>query len=174
MKKITFITLFLLFVSPVFCQTSEVTIAKKNELKLNAAFLLGGVFEASYERILSEESAFGASIYIPLETDYDQYTKFNLTPYYRYYFGKKVAAGFFFEGFGSLNTYQDYFYNENSNIEHVTNTDFALGFGIGSKWITKKGFLFEINGGLGRNLFNSKDTDYQLVGRGGISVGYRF
>ena len=103
--------------------------------------------------------------------------------YYRYYFGKKPATGFFAEGFGSINSYEDYEWKYDYNTidntsysssKHIQRTDFALGFGLGSKWITKKGFLFEINAGVGRNLFNSSDTDYDIIGRGGVSFGYRF
>ena len=74
-----------------------------------------------------------------------------------------------------INSYEynnNYYYNGISNSGNKT--DFALGFGIGGKWITKKGFVFEINSGVGRNLFNSNDNDYQIVGRGGITLGYRF
>ena len=70
-----------------------------------------------------------------------------------------------------------YLYNQTTQMARsITITDFALGFGIGGKWITKKGFLFEINSGIGRNLFNpkSRDNDYQIVGRGGITIGYRY
>ena len=76
-----------------------------------------------------------------------------------------------------LNSYDDSIYTEANNYssyDDVTRTDFALGFGLGAKWVTKKGFIFEINGGVGRNLFNSSDTDFEIVGRGGITLGYRF
>jgi len=145
----------------------------KNEMKINAAFLVAGALDISYERILNEESAFGASLFLAIDEDID--TKLAFTPYYRYYFGKKPAAGFFAEGFGMLNNYDSYKYNTIGNESRTTNrTDFALGFGLGAKWITKKGFIFEINGGVGRNLFNSTDTDYEIVGRSGITFGYRF
>jgi hypothetical protein len=50
-----------------------------------------------------------------------------------------------------------------------------LGIGLGGKWITKKGLLLEVNAGVGRNLFNNRyDRDFELIGRGGITVGYRF
>jgi hypothetical protein len=154
-------------------QENEAVSFKKNEMKVNAAFLVAGALDVSYERIINEESAFGASLFLAIDDDID--TKVMLTPYYRYYFGKKPAAGFFAEGFGMLNNYESYKYNTIGNESRTTNrTDFALGFGLGAKWITKKGFLFEINGGVGRNLFNSTDTDYEIVGRGGITFGYRF
>ena len=148
----------------------------KNEIKGNALFLVAGALEVTYERILTEETSFGASVFIAITEDFD--TNFALTPYYRFYFGQKPAAGFFVEGFGSLNSYDDSIYTgENSSYNYykeVSRTDFALGFGLGSKWITKSGFLFEINAGVGRNLFNSSDTDHEILGRGGITLGYRF
>lgn len=155
---------------------------KRNELKINVAFLMAGAFDVSYERIINEESAFGTSLFIAADNDIDN--KFMLTPYYRYYFGRKPASGFYAEGFGSLNSYvgYEYIYNYDSanNYYYYTpsknmeRTDFALGFGLGGKWITKKGFLFEINAGIGRNLLNSQDTDFEIIGRGGIFFGYRF
>lgn len=154
---------------------------KKNEIKGNALMLVAGAFEATYERLINEESGIGVSLFIPYDNTIA--TKFSLTPYYRFYFGKKPAAGFFAEGFGMINSYE---YSTNNGMTYsngmplgvindkVNRADFALGFGIGSKWITKKGFVFEINGGVGRNIFNSNNTDYQIVGRGGITLGYRF
>lgn len=155
-----------------FGYSQEKVDSPKNEIKLNTLFLIVGALDVSYERIINEESAFGASLFLAIDDDID--TKLMFTPYYRYYFGKKPASGFFAEGFGMLNNYESYKYNTVGNESIITTrTDFALGFGLGAKWITKKGFIFEINGGVGRNLFNSTDTDYEIVGRGGITFGYR-
>ncbi|MCA6421409.1 MAG: DUF3575 domain-containing protein [Flavobacterium sp.] len=148
----------------------------RNELKGNALALVFGSFNVSYERILSEESAVGVAVNLPFDNkNWD--INYTLTGYYRYYFGKKPAAGFFGEAFGMLNNVDDYVYNDGTNYyELKTLTDFALGIGLGGKWVTKKGLLLEINGGLGRNLFNNQydDRDFELIGRLGISVGYRF
>jgi hypothetical protein len=149
----------------------------KNEIKGNALFLVAGAVEVTYERLLNEESGIGVSLFVPYVNDVSQ--NFNLTTYYRFYFGKKPAAGFFVEGFGMLNSYSENYdmYDSNFNVVKIdgeNTTDFALGFGLGGKWVTKRGFVFEINGGVGRNLFNSNDADYEIVGRGGITLGYRF
>jgi hypothetical protein len=149
----------------------------KNEIKGNALFLVAGAVEVTYERLLNEESGIGVSLFVPYVNDVSQ--NFNLTPFYRFYFGKKPAAGFFVEGFGMLNSYSENYdmYDSNFNVVKIdgeNTTDFALGFGLGGKWVTKRGFVFEINGGVGRNLFNSNDADYEIVGRGGITLGYRF
>jgi hypothetical protein len=170
-KTITLLCVFCCCIA--FGQEKEVPTFKKNEMKINAAFLVAGALEVSYERIINEESAFGTSLFLAIDDDIE--TKIMFTPYYRYYFGKKPAAGFFAEGFGMLNNYESFKYNITGNESRTSNrTDFALGFGLGAKWITKKGFIFEINGGVGRNLFNSTDTDYEIIGRGGITFGYRF
>ena len=177
MKKL-FTLLFLSSFLFGFSQEKESTDFKRNELKGNALMLVAGAAEFTYERLLNEESAVGVSLFFPYDDNIN--INFSLTPYYRFYFGKKPAAGFFAEGFGMLNSYQyDHFVYGNGNYSTLKTgnaTDFALGFGIGGKWLTKEGFVFEINSGVGRNLFNSisRDYDYQIVGRGGITLGYRF
>lgn len=159
-----------------YSQDDKQTDFKRNEIKGNALFLVAGAFEFTYEHLLNEESGVGVSLFVPYDNDID--VNFSLTPYYRYYFGKKPAAGFFVEGFGMLDSYtqpaseSNWFSNYVGPEKDVT--DFALGFGLGAKWITNKGFIFEINGGVGRNLFNSSNTDYEFVSRGGITLGYRF
>jgi hypothetical protein len=159
-----------------FSQEKETIDFKKNELKGNALFLVLGAVELTYERIINEDAGLGISLFFVAEDEFD--TNFSLAPYYRAYFGKKTAAGFFVEGFSMINTgvnSRTYYYDNNgnlSNIEKDRYTDFALGFGLGSKWIHKRGFVFEINAGIGRNLFS--DNSPEIVGRGGITLGYRF
>jgi len=51
-------------------------------------------------------------------------------------------------------------------------TDFAVGISVGAKFVTKRGFIAEIYAGIGRDLLNN--SDIEVVGRGGISIGYRF
>ena len=181
MKKI--VALVCLFVFAFgYSQESQKVDLPKNEIKGNALFLVAGALEVTYEHLLNEESGVGISLFVPYDNDIN--VNFSLTPYYRFYFGKKRAAGFFVEGFGMLNSYtqETYYYAYEDfppygTLETVTKdniTDFALGFGLGGKWVTNRGFVFEINGGVGRNLFNSSDTDTEIVGRGGITLGYRF
>jgi hypothetical protein len=102
-------------------------------------------------------------IFITLKDDFE--TDFAITPDYRYYFGRKAAAGFFLEGFGPLNNNSNYIedsteiliqYTE-SEIEKIT--DFGLGYRLSGNWLTRKGFILEINFGIGQNLFNSKGND---------------
>lgn len=148
----------------------------KNEIKGNALALILGSLAFTYERILNEESAVGFTINAPLN-DYVFDVNYTATAYYRYYFGEKPAAGFFGEAFGMLNSVDDYVYDDgfSSYYEQREVTDFAIGVGLGGKWVTKKGLVLELNVGVGRNLFNNQfDRDYTIVGRGGVSIGYRF
>jgi hypothetical protein len=135
-----------------------------------------GAVELTYERLITDDSGLGISLFFVNEDEFE--TSFSLTPYYRAYFGKKPAAGFFVEGFSMINTGVSsiYYRSDNNGNLIVTDkdrfTDFALGFGVGSKWVHKRGFTFEVNAGIGRNLL-SRDSP-EVVPRGGITLGYRF
>ncbi|TRX23444.1 DUF3575 domain-containing protein [Flavobacterium franklandianum] len=176
MKKL-FVLLCISIFTLGYSQDDKLTDFKRNEIKGNALFLVLGAVEVTYERLPNENSGLGVSLFFVSEEDFD--TSFSLTPFYRAYFGKKPAAGFFVEGFSMINTgkngsysYYDYNTNTSYNVEGEKYTDFALGFGLGSKWVHKRGFVFEINAGIGRNLFSNNSPE--VVGRGGITLGYRF
>ncbi len=146
----------------------------QNEIKVNALYLVAGAVEITYERYLNDESSFGISAMVPYIDDSD--VNYYISPYYRIYFGKNPVSGFYLEGFGMLNSVKEDFYiisgfdpmNDNKNV-----TDFALGIGLGGKWVTKGNFIGEIGVGFGRNLFEN-NRDYEFVGKIGITVGYRF
>ena len=152
-----------------------------DELKINAFNLITFTYmDLSYERLLNEEASLGVSVLFNIGDEneiLDYFRNFSITPYYRQYFSKQYAEGFFVEGFGMLNSGEDYYYsfdeqgNETNSGE--TYTDFALGISVGGKFVTKRGFIAEIYTGLGRNLLGD-DTAPEIVSRGGISLGYRF
>ncbi|MFD0844217.1 DUF3575 domain-containing protein [Flaviramulus multivorans] len=178
MKKSLLFLLASLFISySAFSQeeNEETTTGQQNfnELKLNGLFLILGAFEATYERTLNEESGIGVTAFLPIDNDVSDDIKYYISPYYRLYFGEKYAAGFYVEGFGMLNST-----NRNIDLfdtdEDDFRTDFALGIGLGGKWMTKSGFIGELGFGVGRNLFNNSNTDYEFIGKGGITIGYRF
>ena len=157
MKKLYILLCLSSFLSG-YSQEKDTLDFKRNELKGNALLLVVGAGEITYERLLTEESGIGVSLLFSYDDNI--YTKFSLTPYYRFYFGKKPAAGFFAEAFGMLNTYEgenfSYYNGSDPMIKGEEITDFAIGFGLGGKWVTKKGFVFEVNSGIGRNLLNKK------------------
>ena len=166
MKKIVFF--FTLGITSL-CWSQEITDInnKKNEVKANAFNLIVVKFlDLSYEYLLNEEGSLGVSLLFNLSDSDKHYgykhRKFSITPYYRQFLFDKNAKGFFVEGFGMLNSIQD-----KSNY-----TDFALGFSLGIKFVTKMGLVAEIYCGVGRNLLN-KDI-LNIVMRGGLSLGCRF
>lgn len=153
----------------------------KNEFKINALYFVLGAAELQYERILNEESSIGVRTLFTLDDEPAFYRRpFNLDGFYRFYFGKKPAAGFFVEGLASYNSFRDENYSYNSSTGQSTSTydrvnGFGLGLQVGGKWITRKGIIFEINGGVGRNIISSAEfPEDRIFGRFGISTGYRF
>ena len=187
MKKIAvFLAVIISFIASA--QEKEVPVFKKNEIKGNALFLIVGAIELTYERILDEDSGAGLTLFVAYDED-NFNMKYNVTPYYRFYFGEKPAAGFFLSGFAMYNQFDDYYYDcdydyggydENGfyyyyydDKKEISN-NFALGLGVGAKWVIKKGFVLELSGGIGRNLYKSNDYAPDFVGNGGVILGYRF
>ena len=194
MKKI--ILVFSLLISFIaFSQEKEENkfkyqqdIGKKHEIKLNAFNLIAlSALDVSYEKLISPNSSYGVALFYnfsDLEDDIVFDKRFSLTPFYRWFFSEtRYARGFFVEGFGMLNTYNEDYYDfdhNNNTSKHVSNnqTAFALGISVGGKFVTKQGFTTEVYLGIGRNLIKSdNDDDFfdtDVVGRFGISLGYRF
>ncbi|RIA08420.1 uncharacterized protein DUF3575 [Flavobacteriaceae bacterium MAR_2010_72] len=180
MKQILIVLALLISVITLQAQNDDFqNVDRKNEVKLNALYLVLGAFEGTYEHLLNEESGIGVSLFLPIDADVNDDVNYYISPYYRFYFGSKFASGFFLEGFGMLNSVNDraYYYNDglDPTIEEKNVTDFALGIGLGGKWVTKRGLIGELNLGIGRNLFSSSEyDDNEFVGKLGITVGYRF
>jgi len=153
---------------------------RKNELKVNMTNLIGFKWaDFAYERVINEESTFGASVLFALDNDddsgLDEIRKFSLTPYYRHFFSKKYAQGFFVEGFGMIHSGEDEFFVDDINGGRFTEQnyiDFAIGVSAGAKFVTKRGFVAEIYLGIGRDLLGK--SEIEVVSRGGIALGYRF
>ena len=196
MKKITLLLLLAFLTLQINAQEKEGTkeskfpqdVDKKYELKINAFNLIAfAAIDISYERLIDENSSYGVAVFYNFSdyanSDIAFPKKFSITPYYRWFFSEnKYARGFFIEGFGMLNTYQDnYSYDFNSNYGKIeTQTSFALGISVGGKFVIKEGFTAEVLAGVGRNLIKGEslesyqDFQNEVIGRFGISLGYRF
>lgn len=158
---------------------SESQFERKDEIKVDLIQpLIGGSIEAIYERNLNKKSSIGIAALYMFTDKFDEDMNYSLTPYYRRFFGKKYAAGFFVEGFGMFSsidgkkvyeTQEQLTFTEGADVY-----DLSLGLGLGSKWVTKSGFIFEINLGGGKQLFNADKTDHNQVLRYGCKLGYRF
>jgi len=152
---------------------------KNNEIKLNAIAPLWQSFQVTYERHLNHNSSLGLSFYKVFDnTKNEEDLNYWISPYYRRYFGKKYASGWFVEGFGMLTSIDGKkIYSSEDHSIYIENPDvidFALGAGGGWKWVSKSGFLFEANAGCGSLLFNAKKTDHNIVTKFSLSAGYRF
>ena len=150
---------------------------KNNEIKINVILPLFGAVEGGYERFLNKNSSLGISGFIVFDNKKEDDMNFYISPYYRYYFGKKYASGFFAEGFGmftSIDGKKIYSSNKLTFTEGKNVYDLALGAGLGYKLVTKQGLVFEANTAYGRLVFNADKTDHNQVIKLGFSVGYQF
>jgi hypothetical protein len=179
MKSLFLVIVMLFSFFVVNAQNDNSENEKKNELKLNVLLPLTGALEGTYERNLNKKSSLGVSVFTVFNNDKsNDDLNYSVSPYYRRYFGKKFASGFFAEGFGMLSSIDGkkiYDINDNSIFTEGSDViDFSLGLGLGSKWVTKSGFIFEVNAGWGKLLFNADKTDHTQVVRLGFHLGYRF
>jgi len=179
MKKFLLISAFFATFLQLHAQEGE---EKQNDIMISPIELIAGpALNVSYERLLNESSGIGINVALLFNSDdsIDGVTS-QISPYYRMYFGKKYASGFFIEGFAPITmsndrNYDTYFYSDpygNSSFEIEDNTTFGLGFGFGGKWIARKNILFEASAGIARR-FGSGNFD-PITGKGMLGIGYRF
>lgn len=165
---------------------------KKNEISINPLNLIAfGALDIGYERVLNNNSTLGFDLFYSLvdrdndedfiSTDdiFDKEIAF--TTSFKYFFGNRIARGFYVEGFGMLSSgeheeYIEVFDNQGNFISasdvELDYTDFAIGFAVGGKFVTKNGFFIDIGFGIGRNLFSNKSPD--IIVRPNLYLGYRF
>ncbi|OXA81299.1 Protein of unknown function [Flavobacterium aquidurense] len=180
MKKTLLVAVILFSFFSVKAQNETIVdpYQKNNELKLNVISPLSGSIEATYERLLNKKSSLGISFLTVYDDTINDDLNYYISPYYRRYFGKKYASGFFAEGFGMLTSIDGKkIYDSEDHSKFTENpdvTDGAIGVGLGGKWLTKSGFVFEINAGYGFLLFNANKTNHNIVNKIGLNVGYRF
>ena len=159
-------------------ETESNPFEKKNDITINAIAAFNKTLNVSYERHLNNRSSLGIYYFHVLTTDTSNDMNYSISPYYRRYFGKKYASGWFVEGFGMLaSTDGKKIYTSEDHSIYAENADvinFALGAGGGWKWVSKSGFLFEANIGYGGILINADKTDHTIVAKFGLSAGYRF
>ncbi|GGE43421.1 DUF3575 domain-containing protein [Psychroflexus planctonicus] len=146
-----------------------------NEIRLNALYLLLGAFEANYEYVLNENSGIGLTVMYTYDDDLWEF-KHQISGYYRQYFAKKYAGGFYGEVFAMYNSIEDYdYYYTGSYTEFKENNshNLGIGFAFGTKLISRNNLLLDVGIGLARNIYTSREDDW-LVPRFNVSFGYRF
>lgn len=190
MKNLYFL-LFLFITSITFAQdaqNNETTEPDKrnitqNELSIGALNLVAfGALDLTYERIIDQNSSWAVEAFIKaLDRDNENvgdafYKDFSLTGKYKYFFGDRYARGFYVHGFGMLSNGEyvqsEYYSNGGYQSSLESYTDFALGFGLGGKFVSAGGFFLDLNAGIGRNLFNENAPT--IVGQFNVNLGFRF
>jgi len=156
----------------------------KNELSIGAFNLVVfGALDIAYERIITPNSSWAVEAFVlALNNDNigDPYEKdYSLTGKYKYFFSDRTAWGFYVNGLamissGEFTRYEDiliddYYIGRNTTKNY---TDFALGFGLGGKFVSKQGFFLDLSTGIGRNLL-SEDSP-TIVGQFNVDLGFRF
>ncbi|MFK5890963.1 MAG: DUF3575 domain-containing protein [Flavobacteriaceae bacterium] len=174
-KNIPFIFLCF-FTNFLFSQENKTTLPT-HELRLNLLYAAVGLPEISYEKIINNESSYGVSFAFSLDSYID--LNYIILPYYRHYFSKKRAAGFFMEANASLGSFKGSFYGYLSDDGRYYGSDVGnrtgagLGFSIGQKFITKQNWTANITLGVSRNIVNNIfiDGSYPRIE---IALGKRF
>lgn len=132
------------------------------------------ILNVSYERLINQDSGIGVNGIFFLEDEDSKFTQ--ISPYYRAYFGKKYASGFFAEAFVPITMRRDIKYhydNKTATEKEIKDTTLGLGVGFGGKWVAKKNIVFEASIGIARK-FGADDYFEDLTGKGMLGIGYRF
>ena len=174
-----------------------------SEIKLDFIDLLSQpALNIGYEKINDSYSSYGADIFLNFNGNNSSSSwseKFSLNPFYRFYFLNKTdfgGEGYFAEIFIKFSNIEynreTYYYDPMPNEPYTINEeikvwDIAPGFGVGRKWVNKKGWTFEYMVGVGRFLFTDNGNDdctncgydvydnrAEATFKGGISIGKRF
>lgn len=193
LKHIVCCVAITLLALPTLHAQEQQTNYEKNEVKINAFNLI--IFKAldvSYEHILNPNSTVGISVLANLQnepgwlSDISEMPFYNehiaITPYYRHFFMNRYAKGFFLEAFGMFNNqkifeeYHNWGDDDETHYDYTgRSSNFAVGIAVGGKVVSRKNFVFEFFGGVGRNIIQSEpDIATELVPRVGINLGYRF
>lgn len=165
----------------------------KNEISINPINIIAfGALDIDYERVLTNNTTLGFDFFYRfsdnIDSDDDVIDRDGIfdkeiafTTQFKYFFGSRVARGFYVEAFGMLSSgeHDNYVtvFDDLGNFVRSGDvaeeyTDFALGFGVGGKFVAKNGFFLDIGFGIGRNLFNEKSP--QIIVRPNLYIGYRF
>lgn len=141
---------------------------KKNEIRVNLFTGLLGLPELNYERLLNDNSGLGIATSVALESKEYMTTRALLIPYYRMYFGKGYASGFFIEGNMALSFEQQPHYNWSiwplPPVQYKSGVYYGLGSAIGVKLENRNRLIGEVFLGAGRLFGDSYDGGYLRMG----------
>lgn len=159
MKKFLFV--MALFAAALNLQAQETAdgSVRQNDILVSPIELIAiPMLNISYERLLNENSGIGINgmFYFGNDAD-DDYRLNQISPYYRMYFGRKYASGFFVEGFVPITMTKDTYYDFYAGPGYISqqpreenNTTIGIGIGFGGKWVARKNVVFEASTGIAR------------------------
>lgn len=178
-KKLLFSVLITFGIPNVQAQEA-VTSTRLNDFTLSPIELIEvPLLNISYERLLNESFGFGMNglFYFGKNSDSDGFTQ--ISPYFRSYFGKKFASGFFVQGFVPITMTKEHYrvYDEayTESTRKVENrTSVGLGFGFGAKWVSRKNIIFESSIGVAKRFGEAKNYySTNITGIWMLGIGYR-
>jgi hypothetical protein len=179
MRILLLSTLFALLSLPVLAQI---------DAKLNAGSALTGGINVAGDIVLGQHTSlslgFGRAVTTVTINDNEYKLKrWRFIPEFRYYFNPDAGADNLFVGaYGRL---VDVKGQNTTNGDDVDGIRAALGIMAGQKWVTRNGFVFEINAGIGRARLYGEEGNGSAINtslalassidlRLGLLVGYRF
>ena len=181
MKKLLLIASLVFAVS---AQAQEESSDRQNDIMISPIELIAGpALNVSYERLLNKDSGIGINAVIILDNgDNNGGLQSQISPYYRMYFGKKYASGFFVEGFVPITMSNDSVYVPyygpgyyEPTYKNEKNTTIGAGIGFGGKWVARRNIVFEASIGIARRFgMNEEYSDTPVTGKGMLGIGYRF
>lgn len=143
----------------------------RNEIRFNLSNSIAGFPEINYERFISDNSGLGIAGSVSMEKKYNMPLRALLIPYFRLYFGKGFASGFFIEGNAAVASETISQYNLMGNYNYKNILTGGFGVAIGVKLLSRNGYVGELYSGLGRLYGNSMERSYPRIG---ICIGKRW
>lgn len=148
----------------------------QQELKLNIAnALVLKTIDISYEYYISGDTSVGISGLYNFEektADFKYNEESMITPYLRHYFTSDRVWNLFGEGFFGIGSGYKKITLDGAPNRYEKYSDSALGIAFGGKYVSESGFVVDLYGGIGRNLFSANSPI--LVPRVGVNVGWKF
>lgn len=157
---------------------------RKNDILIDPFLLIAvPLANVSYERLINQDMGIGVNAMITLSDEVDDFKQ--ISPYFRYYLGRKYASGLFFEGFIPVTMQKDNFYYTEYDSPTMTYyykyggdktiTTVGVGFGVGGKWVIKDRLVIEASGGIARRFGDFDKYDIgPVTGKIMGGIGYRF
>lgn len=176
MKKLVLLLTLAFGIKTMTAQTydgSTPTAQGMNDIMIDPIFLIAApAANITYERLLNQDAGLGINAIFGLGRDMENV--WQISPFYRMYFGKKFASGFFVEGFVPITYSKSESYWVNNQPQTYEATTVGIGVGFGGKWVVKRNIVFEASSGIGRRFGNTENLDSVITGKGMLGIGYRF